>query len=127
MNTEEKFVCVIEDNKPIRKLFCTLLQKSNFKTIDFADGKSALDWLKENEPLAVITDILLPDVNGSDILSFVRNKENGHKIPVIAVTGFAMQNDKDKYINMGFDLYIPKPINTSSFAEDIKSIIMQKQ
>ncbi len=116
-------ICIIEDNKPIRKLFCTLLQKSGFQVADFPDGTSGMDWLKANRPLAVITDILLPDVNGSDVLALIRTLNEGDKIPVIAVTGFAQANDRDKFIALGFDSYIPKPINTSSFVSEVTEII----
>lgn len=116
-------LCIIEDNKPIRKLFCTLLQKSGFQVADFPDGTSGMEWLKANRPLAVITDILLPDVNGSEVLALIRTLNDGDKIPVIAVTGFAQANDRDKFIALGFDSYIPKPINTSSFVSEVTEVI----
>lgn len=124
--SDNRPVCVIEDNKPIRKLFCTLLKKSGFETVDFGDGNSAMDWLKDNVPYGVLVDILLPDLNGGEILEFIRSKEEGDKIPVIAATGFAQSNDRDKFIRQGFDGYIPKPINTGSFVSEVKEIFDSK-
>ena len=116
-------ICIIEDNNSIRKLFCTLLQKSGHKTVDFAEGQEALDWLNDNMPKALIIDIMLPDLNGADIKSAVRNFPDGENVPIIAVTGFAKSSDREKYIDMGFDAYIPKPINTSKFAKEINEVI----
>ncbi|NLO19646.1 MAG: response regulator [Ignavibacteria bacterium] len=126
MGTKQYQICVVEDNAPIRKLYSTLLKKHGFQTEDFPDGKQAIDWLKNNNPDCVLVDILLPDMNGTEILQFVRKKENGDSIPVIAATGFAHSNDRQKFIDIGFDSYIPKPINTATFASDIEDVIRKK-
>lgn len=126
MITKELPICVIEDNAPIRKLFCVLLGKNGYKTVDFGDGLSGCAWIKENKVMAVITDILLPDINGAEVLNSIRSLEKGNDICVIAVTGFAQANDKDKYINMGFDSYISKPVNTGTFVSEVEAIIKEK-
>lgn len=122
-----QLICVIEDNVPIRKLFCTLLKKSGFETADFGDGTGGLNWLKQNKPDLLIVDILLPDMNGSDIMQTVRELDYGKELPIIAATGFAQANDKEKYLEMGFDSYIAKPINTATFVQDIKIVIEDKK
>lgn len=127
MNPVENPICVIEDNTPIRKLFCTLLKKAGFNTVDFADGTNAVNWLRSrNNPHAVIVDILLPDINGTEILKIIRELQDGNAITVIAATGFAHAQDREKFLEMGFDGYIPKPVNISSFVDDIKAIIELK-
>lgn len=123
----ENTICIVEDNTPIRKLFATLLSKNGFQVVDFGDGATALAWLKDNTPNSMLCDILLPDMNGSDILAFVRQKPNGDKIPVIAATGFAKINDREKYLEMGFDGYISKPINTATFVQEVKDYIEAKR
>ena len=62
----------------------------------------------------------------SEILQFTRELPWGDKIPIIAATGFAQPNDREKFMDMGFDSYIPKPINISDFVEDIKKVIELK-
>jgi len=126
MEDKQYQICVVEDNIPIRKLYCTLLKKHNFQTVDFSDGKQTIDWLKNNTPDCVLVDILLPDMNGTDILHFIRKKAGGELIPIIAATGFAHSNDRQKFLDMGFDSYISKPINTASFADDIEEVIRKK-
>ncbi len=120
-------ICIIEDNVPIRKLFCTLLKKNGIDTADFGDGTSGLNWLNQNTPDLLVVDILLPDMNGSEIMQSVRNTEAGKTMPIIAATGFAQANDREKYLEMGFDSYISKPINTSTFVQDIKLVIEEKK
>ncbi len=127
MNSEEYPICVIEDNKGIRKMFCILLNKAGFKTIEFDNGKSAIDWLDSNQAGGIIADILLPDMNGTEILKSVRQLLWGNKVAIIAVTGFALASDKDKYLNMGFDGYISKPVDTQTFTVSVKEIIENKK
>ncbi len=126
MQDENMKICVIEDMLPIRKLIKTILEKAGFTVFDFPNAKSFLDWIKDNEPIAVVVDILLPDINGTELLQYIRELNNGNKIAIVAVTGFAQTSDKEKYLQLGFDAYIPKPINTLTFPDEIKMLIEQK-
>lgn len=119
-------ICVIEDNTPIRKLFCTILSKSGFSTVDFSDGFSAVEYLKENACMGMIMDILLPDLNGTELISMVRDMPNGKNVPIIAVTGFAQANDKERFMELGFDSYIAKPVNTATFVNEVKKVFDAK-
>lgn len=124
MSTNAGTICVVEDNHPIRKLICTVLKKSGYETIDFAEGIPARDWLEKNKPDLIILDILLPDYNGEELQREIRSSMPwGKDIPIIAVTGFAKMNDRNKYISAGFDEYIAKPINTATFTDQVKSLL----
>lgn len=120
-----KTICVIEDNMPIRKLFSTLLRKNGFEVSDFPDAASALNWLKENNADIILMDILLPDMNGTELIILVRETARHINTPAIAVTGFASPHDKEKFIELGFNGYLAKPINTSTFVSEIENIINQ--
>jgi DNA-binding response OmpR family regulator len=119
----QKTICIIEDNTSIRNLFSLLFKKKGFETIDFEKGNDALIWLSSNKPEAIMCDIMLPDINGNQILEKVRKMPDGKSIPVIVVTGFANNNDREKYLEQGFDGYISKPINVSTFVADVEGII----
>jgi len=116
-------VCVIEDNLPIRRLFTTVLKKAGFDTVDFSDGASALAHLQSNPVNAIIMDILLPDINGTELIKSVREIESCKNIPIVSVTGFAQASDREKFLQAGFDGYIAKPINTQSFVSELQEII----
>jgi len=126
MSKQDKPVCVIEDNIPVRKLFCTLLKKDGFDTVDFHDGNSAGKWLTDNEVSGIIMDILLPDLNGTELISIIRKIPHCKDVPIIAVTGFAQPNDREKFLELGFDSYIAKPVSTSSFVDDVKVVFEAK-
>jgi len=119
MNDGQQLICVIEDILSIRKLYKVILEKNNYSVIEFEEGNKAIEWLASNKPTAIICDDLLPDSNGKETIKAIRNLPNGKNLPVIAVTGFAHVSDRERYISMGFDGYISKPINTSSFIEEL--------
>ncbi len=118
----KKTVCVIEDNIPIRKLYCTILKKSGLSFSDFGDGMSAYNWLKNNKVDGIIMDILLPDINGNELVKMVKELELQKNTIICAITGFAQEQDREKFLNEGFSYYLSKPINTSSFIEDVKKM-----
>ncbi len=116
-------LCVIEDNTAIRNLYCTLLKKADYEVVDFENGYSALAWIEGNTPGCVIMDILLPDLNGTELIDMIKDLPNGGDIPLIAVTGFAQPEDDVRYVELGFDSYIAKPVDTATFAERVKTIL----
>ena len=122
MSEQSSSIVVIEDNTPIRKLFSTILKKSGFDVQEFGDGNTALEFLKANGTSTIIMDILLPDVNGTELIKEVRSLSEHENTPVIAVTGFAQANDREKFISIGFDAYISKPINTTAFVDEVKQV-----
>lgn len=65
-------------------------------------------------------DILLPDKNGTELIEDLRAIKNLKEVPIIAVTGFAQTSDQQKFMKFGFDGFIEKPINTTSFVNEIK-------
>lgn len=120
-----KSIIVVEDNTAIRKLFCTLIKKQGYEVTDFENGESVLKNLPNLKPDLLVLDILLPDINGTDLISKVRAIPHCSNVPVIAVTGFATEQDAAKFKELGFNGYLPKPINTNAFIEEIKKHIDQ--
>jgi len=121
---DKQIVCVVEDNIPINKLFCTLLKKGGFETVSFNNALDAIEYLLENKVSLILLDILLPDMRGNEVLAIVKSKSEVNKdTAFVAVTGFASSSDRDKYMHFGFDDYITKPINTSTFVNQIKPLI----
>ncbi|MFN3782071.1 MAG: response regulator [Candidatus Kapaibacteriota bacterium] len=124
---EKGIICIIEDNTSIAKLFATVLKKNGYNAVEFYDAKSALTWLESNIPVCILTDVLLPDINGIELLNKIRSNKNLVNVPVVAITGLAQPGDEQKLLNSGFDGYMSKPINIPSFVSDIEKIIENKR
>ncbi|GAB1372920.1 hypothetical protein MASR1M45_29840 [Candidatus Kapaibacterium sp.] len=118
-------VLIIEDNFPIRKLFTTILKKNLFEVAEFDNASDGIEWLKSNKPDIILLDILLPDITGTDALLIIKNMNGLNDVPVIAITGFAADDDRDKYLGLGFSHYMTKPVNVVTFADEINSFIIK--
>lgn len=118
-----KKIIIIEDNKSIRKLLKTVLAKEDFEIEDFGNASDALEWMKQNSFDLILSDILLPDISGSELLDEIKKVCDLNKTPAVAITGFASISDKTKYLKEGFADYITKPVNTKDLVLRIKNII----
>jgi CheY-like chemotaxis protein len=123
MNNLSNLILIIEDNESICKLFSFLLKKAGYDTAIFNTGKEACDWIDSNLPTIVLCDISLPDMNGVEVLEHIKRLNHTSKLPVIAVTAIARSGDREKYLKVGFDGYIPKPVNTTTFVSEIQKFI----
>lgn len=122
MSTRPKTFCVIEDNEVIRRLFVLLIEKEENTVVQFADGESAVEWIVEHQPDIILCDIMLPGINGTDILHLVRSLPRGGDIKIIALTAFARHGDREKYLSQGFDGYISKPVDPQTFLNEVYAI-----
>jgi len=118
-----KKICIVEDNTSIRKLYSAVFKKAGFEIADFSDGSSAINWLQHNKPDVIIIDILLPDTNGIDLLATIKKIPGLDKIPAVAITGFSTPKDEEKFILAGFSKYFSKPVNVTTLADEVKSLL----
>ncbi len=102
-------VAIVEDNPDNRELVRFILADS-YDVIEYDSGQNALDGFRENRPDLVLLDISLPQMDGPEILGIIRADEELHNVPVIALTAHAMKGDREKYLALGFNDYITKPI-----------------
>jgi two-component system, cell cycle response regulator DivK len=116
-------ICLIEDDKITRKLFVLLLERAGYAVQDFGEGAAALDWIRAHTPDVVLSNIVLPGVGGIEILREIREVLN-IKTLVVALTSFARRGDREKYLEMGFDGCVAKPIDPQRFAEDFQTILL---
>ena len=104
-------VLVVEDNEMSMKLFRDVLLATGYRTLEATTGRQAVELAAEHAPDLVLMDIQLPDIDGVEALSRLRANERTAAIPVLAVTAQAMQDDHERFLAVGFDDYISKPVN----------------
>jgi two-component system cell cycle response regulator DivK len=113
-------VLVVEDNEKNMKLFRDVLQASGYRLLEATTGERAIELAVEHEPNLVLMDIQLPDVDGVEALGRLRANERTASIPVVALTAQAMQGDRERFLDAGFDGYISKPVNVVDFVRTVK-------
>lgn len=115
-----KKVLIIEDNQDNMKLISFILEKGGYQTVKATTGKAGIEIaLKESLDL-VLLDIQLPDMDGTDVLETIRNSEVDEKLPVVAITSYAMSGDRERLLSAGCNGYIEKPINPESILAEIQ-------
>ncbi len=102
-------VAVVEDNPDNRMLVEAILDDL-YDIVEFETGKQAVAELVEAKPDLVLLDISLPEMDGTEVLEWIRGQESLAQVPVIALTAHAMAGDREKYLELGFDDYLTKPI-----------------
>ena len=102
-------IAVVEDNLDNRLLVQAILE-DEYEISEYENGMEVLDGLADDIPDLVLLDISLPGMDGTEVLQWVRSQELLNSLPVIALTAHAMSGDREKYLEMGFDEYVTKPI-----------------
>ena len=102
-------IAVVEDNPDNRFLVQALLEDT-YEISEFETGQEAVAGLLEDNPDLVLLDISLPEMDGTEVLAWIREQEVFKDLPVIALTAHAMAGDREKYLAAGFNDYVTKPI-----------------
>ncbi len=102
-------VAVVEDNPDNRMLVQALLE-DRYDLSEYETGVEAVRGLPGNVPDVILLDISLPEMDGTEVLAWLRGQPGLKDVPVIALTAHAMAGDREKYLSIGFDDYVTKPI-----------------
>ncbi len=102
-------IAVVEDN-PDNRLLVQALIGDRYEISEYETGREALEGITADPPDLVLLDISLPEMDGTEVLQHVRAREGLGSLPIIALTAHAMAGDREKFLAMGFDDYVTKPI-----------------
>ncbi|MEJ2246097.1 MAG: response regulator [Acidobacteriota bacterium] len=118
-----KKVLVVDDNPISRELIREVLENSDLIVVEAENGEEALNMIMLERPDLVLLDIQLPVFDGYEVLRRVRSDPRLGKLPVIALTAYAMQQDREKALAAGFDDYVTKPIDTAAMRVRVQMIL----
>lgn len=104
-----KRVALVEDNDDNRALIDAILD-GKYSLHEYVDGPSALAGMKQDPPDLILLDISLPGMDGTEVLGQIRLDEDLRALPVVALTAHALQRDRERFLALGFDAYVRKPI-----------------
>lgn len=114
--------CVDDDNT-IREIEVYTLESMGFTACGFADGVSMLEALKSEKPDLIILDIMMPEIDGLQILSKLRSEAAYKDIPVIMATAKGTEMDKIGGLNSGADDYLVKPFGVMEMVARVKAVL----
>ncbi|MGM9937318.1 MAG: response regulator transcription factor [Candidatus Ornithomonoglobus sp.] len=120
-------VYCVEDDEGIRELIAYAVKTAGIEVKEFADGLQFEKALKEGIPSLVLLDIMLPDKDGIEILTDLRNNPATKRLPVILLTAKNGEMDKVKGLNLGADDYITKPFSVLELISRIKAVLRRAE
>lgn len=119
-----KKILVVEDNENNMYLFSRILRKGGFEVIPATNGEEGVGMVTKEKPDLILMDIQLPDMDGLEATKKIKKSEAERKIPIIALTSYAMLGDKEKAFAAGCTGYIEKPINPDTFLAEVKKYLV---
>ena len=118
-----KKVLIVEDNELNMKLIHDLLDAQGYETLETREGLQALTLARQHRPDLILMDIQLPEISGLEVTKWLKEDEELSRIPVIAVTAFAMKGDEEPIREGGCEAYISKPISVSYFLDTVRRFL----
>jgi two-component system cell cycle response regulator DivK len=118
-----KTVLIVEDNELNMKLFHDLLESYGYDTLGTRNGIEALELARTHRPDLILMDIQLPDVSGLEVTKWIKADPELRRIPIVAVTAFAMNGDEERIRQGGCEAYLSKPISIAKFMETVRSFL----
>jgi two-component system chemotaxis response regulator CheY len=118
-------ILIVEDSETMRSLLASSLEELDapVKVIEVGSGFEALRILPREPFDLVLTDINMPDVNGLELLSFVRRDPRFRSIPVVIVSTEGSDRDRDKGLELGADAYLVKPFEPEALRAVVSDLL----
>ena len=121
-------ILIVEDSATMRSLLASTLEDldGSVKITEASSGFEALRCLPREEYHLVVTDINMPDINGLELVSFVKNNERYSKIPLVIVSTEGSQRDREKGLGLGADAYLVKPFDPAELRQVARDLLAQQ-
>jgi len=122
---DKKRILVIDDEKDIVKAVTFRLQNSGYEVISAYDGEEGLKKAREESPNLIISDLMLPKIDGYKICGLLKKDTRYAHIPVIMFTARTQESDKQMGKEVGADAYITKPFESEELLSKIKELLKE--
>ncbi len=116
-------ILVVDDNEMNLEMVGFLLKQVGMEVAVAHDGHSALEQVERFDPDLVLMDIQLPGFDGMAVTQRLRRTPRGRPLAIVAFTAYAMMGDKERFLAVGCDGYIAKPIQVATFADEVRALL----
>jgi len=119
----DQLILIIEDNERNLKLVRDVLQFNGYSTAEARTAEDGLVLANLRPPDLVLLDLQLPGIDGIEAFRQLRESPPTADIPVVAVTAFAMKDDRERVLRAGFDGYLEKPISVRELPGQVRAFL----
>jgi two-component system, cell cycle response regulator DivK len=119
-------VLIVDDNRASRDLVRAILKAVRCDIIEATHGQEALDLIQQQRPDLVLLDVDMPGLDGLAVVKKIREDTLRADLPVVAVTAFAMEGDREKGMAAGFTAYLTKPVRAALLRRQVQELLARK-
>lgn len=121
-------IIVIDDDILTRKVLSSMVEKMGYCVIQSANGKHAWETLWENPDIAlVVTDMMMPDMDGSELVQVIRGNQAFQDLPIILVSGVVDPEDVEAVLKLGNCTFCKKPVAADEFKAMVKQAVARRE
>lgn len=117
-------ILIVEDDKKVASLVAIYLEREGFKTIATYDGRQALELARQHDPIFVILDLMLPNVDGWEVCRELRQSSD---VPILILTARGEEPDRIVGLSLGADDYVVKPFSPRELVARVKAILRRSR
>jgi hypothetical protein len=118
-------ILLVDDNSTNLKVATSILEKAGCKVTRAQSGKKAIEWVMQNSFDVILMDIQMPEMNGVEATQEIKKLKPELESPIIAMTAFSMQEEKESFLKAGMDDYLSKPIKAEELIGKVKDWIIK--
>ncbi len=119
-----KKILVVEDNEKNMYLMNFILVKKGYEVIQAATGEKGVELAASEAPDLVLMDIALPGIDGYETTRRIRQLAGRERVPIVAITSYALAGDREKGLAAGCNGYVEKPIDPAAFLPEIEKYLI---
>ncbi|HWD40402.1 MAG TPA: response regulator [Fimbriimonas sp.] len=116
-------VLVCDDERHIVRLIQVNLERHGYTVVTAFDGKEGLEKIRSEKPNAIVLDVMMPYMDGFEVLKSIRREPETENLPVIMLTAKAQDKDVFEGYHYGADMYLTKPFNPMELVTFVKRIL----
>ena len=116
-------VLVVDDNQASRDLIRAILKPVRCNVIEASQGQQALELIRQEHPYLVLLDVDMPGLDGITVVKRIRQDTSLTSLPVVAVTAFAMETDRERCMAAGFTAYLTKPVRAALLRQQVQQLL----
>jgi CheY-like chemotaxis protein len=123
MRNGPALILVVEDNEANQLLASSVLEREGFRVELAGNAQEAFEKLNTAPPDLILMDVQMPGIDGLTLTRWLKANQKTASIPIVALTALAMLGDRERTLDAGCAGYIPKPINTRTFATEVRHFL----
>ena len=123
MEPERKKIIIIEDEPDTAEMYAEMMRISGYQVVKYYGGVQAVAQVAEQQPAAVVLDLMMPDLSGLEVLKFMQEEPLLANVPVIIVSAKTLPSDIEEGLEAGAAVYLTKPVSFSDLRLAIERVI----